>query len=326
MRVLDLSQQLPGPYATQLLAALGATVVKIEPPQGDAARHLDPKMFANVNAGKVTYFLNLKEDHSKLALYSLIAGADVFVEGYRPGVTRRLGCDYVTLTKYKANIVYCSISGFGQEGPRATRPTHDISLQAIAGALPPGAQLDRIGVPWVDLATATTAALTIVAAYHRGAGGYIDSSMLDSAIAWAGIKPDAVTSLEPTYGTVVTLDGITMIIAILEDTMWMRLCQAVGWSDWKHDEALEKYSDRRRHAQTIRHRLDQTIGGLTAHELVELAITHDLPIERFDEELPDAMEQREGRSGAPGHPPHSTIPIPAAWQSRLTPFLGKPHP
>ena len=99
MRVLDLSQQLPGPYATELLASLGAKVTKIEPPSGDAGRHLDAAMFNNVNAGKDSITLNLKTESGKQALHDLVPSYDVFVEGFRPGVTSRLSCDYTTLKK-----------------------------------------------------------------------------------------------------------------------------------------------------------------------------------------------------------------------------------
>jgi hypothetical protein len=199
MRVLDLSQQLPGPYATQLLASLGAKVTKIEPPSGDAGRHLDAAMFNNVNAGKESITLDLKTEIGKEALYNLVPSCDVFIEGFRPGVTSRLGCDYSTLKKIRPDLVYCSISGFGQSGPLSTRPSHDISLQSMAGALPENSVLDRIGVPWVDLATGTSAALAITALWHKGEGGYLDISMLDAALAWSRVSPDLISGTQPVY-------------------------------------------------------------------------------------------------------------------------------
>jgi crotonobetainyl-CoA:carnitine CoA-transferase CaiB-like acyl-CoA transferase len=318
MRVLDLSQQLPGPYATQLLASLGASVIKVEPPTGDAARHLDPEMFARVNAGKSSITLNLKDVDHREILYGLIADCDVFVEGFRPGVTARLGCDYEVVREMRPAIVYCSISGFGQNGPMARRPTHDISLQAVTGALVPGARIDRIGVPWVDLATGTSAALTITAAYHAGNGGYIDASMLDAAVAWPGVKPAAVTELEPTYGTLITSDGKTMVIAILEDDMWHRLCVALGWSDWQDDPAFAHYGDRQSNAARIRARLDESFAAMRSDELTELAVTHDLPLDLMGEASPEVKEQLASRAST-GHPRLMSVPIPAPWQVELAP-------
>jgi len=314
MHVLDLSQQLPGPYATELLASLGAKVTKIEPPSGDAGRHLDAAMFNNVNAGKESITLDLKTEIGKQALYDLLPSYDVFIEGFRPGVTSRLGCDYTTLKQIRPDLVYCSISGFGQSGPLSTRPSHDIILQSMAGALPEASVLDRIGVPWVDLATGTSAALAITALWHKGGGGYLDISMLDSALAWSRVKPEAINSLEPTYGTVKTKDGKFIVIAILEDAMWNRLCIGLQWDDWASKENFLRYEDRRKHATEIRLRLDGTVAQLTASQLIELATENDLPIEMINGEDFDAKSQVRLRGG--GHP---CIPLPVDLQQNLGP-------
>lgn len=283
MRVLDLSQQLPGPYATFLLAALGAEVTKVEPPAGDAARHLDPEMFARVNAGKTSVTLDLKTAQGRDRLYSMVRAHDVFVEGFRPGVTARLGCGAPALHAIRPQLVYCSISGAGQTGPLAGHPTHDISLQAMAGALAGAGDIARIGVPWVDLATGTSAALAITAAWHAGEGCYLDMSMLDVAVAWARIKPSALEpGPEPTYGTLRTADGGCVVIALLEDAMWARLCTALGWADWAAEPRLARYRDRRVHAAEIRDRLERDIARLTLAEVVTLAGKHDLPLGSAD--------------------------------------------
>jgi crotonobetainyl-CoA:carnitine CoA-transferase CaiB-like acyl-CoA transferase len=278
MRVVDLSQQLPGPYASLLLASLGASVTKIEPPGGDAARHLDPEMFANVNAGKTSRTLDLKNLSAREELYQLIADADVFIEGFRPGVTVRLGCEYSTVKKIKATVVYCSISGFGQQGPFATKPTHDLSLQAMVGALPENAVIDRIGVPWVDLATGTSAALAITALWHQGAGGYLDMSMLDSAVAWSRVKPAAIHDTEPTYGTFTTSDDKQVVLALLEDSMWERLCAALQWHDWLQDPDYASYLDRRKWASEIRARLQSSLRSLSHSDVLAFAEQFDLPL------------------------------------------------
>lgn len=318
MRVLDLSQQLPGPYATHLLAALGAEVTKVEPPGGDAARHLDPEMFARVNAGKAGLVLDLKTQAGQARLHELVREHDVLVEGFRPGVTARLGCDPATLRPLRPPLVYCSISGAGQTGPLATHPTHDISLQAMAGVLTGDEDVTRIGVPWVDLATGTTAALAIAASWHSGGGQYLDMSMLDAAATWARAKPAALDpGPEPTYGTVRTSDGGRVVIALLEDAMWVRLCTALGWADWADDQRLARYADRRRHAAEIRGRLDRDLGRLTVGEIGELAERFDLPVGPADATDPAGREQLALRF--PTGSGRDTVPLPPQLLRTLGP-------
>jgi crotonobetainyl-CoA:carnitine CoA-transferase CaiB-like acyl-CoA transferase len=279
MHVVDLSQQLPGPYCTLLLAGLGARVTKVEPLGGDAARHLDPAMFARVNAGKTTVRLDLKSAAGQRTLHDLVREADVFVEGFRPGVAARLGCDFETLASLSSRLVYCSISGFGQTGPDAYRPTHDLSLQALAGGLPDGAVVDSIGVPWVDLGIATTAALLIAAHWRAGSAVRLDLAMLDLVTAWVGVKPDAISRREPTYGTFTSSDGVTFALAILEDDMWLRLCRALGLEAWSDERGLAVYSARLAAAPDVREKVQDRLGLRSRDELVELSVTHDLPLD-----------------------------------------------
>jgi crotonobetainyl-CoA:carnitine CoA-transferase CaiB-like acyl-CoA transferase len=321
MRVLDLSQQLPGPYATLLLAALGAEVTKVEPPAGDASRDLDPEMFSNVNAGKSSVVLDLKTDEGRQGLHDLVRRHDVFVEGFRPGVAARLACDAPTLHAIRPELIYCSISGAGQTGPLATHPTHDISLQAMSGALAGAGDVERIGVPWVDLATGSSAALAITAAWHAGEGAYLDMSMLDAAIGWTRVKPSAVEGRrEPTYGTLRTSDGERVVIALLEDAMWRRLCDALGWADWATDDRLARHVDRRRHADEVRDRLERDVASRTATEVLDLAHEHDLPIGPADARKdPASVEQIDSRV-APGSPAwRSCVPLPEVLVADLDP-------
>src|SRR5262249_40402364 len=133
---------LPGPYLTQALADHGAEVIKIEAPgEGDPARHigladgLSTVFFRNVNRGKKSLVLNLKEPADRAALLELCDRADVFVEAFRPGVVERLGVDYETLRARNPRIVYCSLSAFGQTGPYRSRPAHDLAIEALSGVL-----------------------------------------------------------------------------------------------------------------------------------------------------------------------------------------------
>ena len=136
LRVLDVSIWRPGPYATSLLVALGADVLKVEPPGGDPMRHY-AELFAPINAGKRSIELDLKGAAGRTRALELATEADVLVEGFRPGVMARLGLDDPAVRAANPGIVYCSISGYGQRDPRAALPGHDVNYQAWAGALRP---------------------------------------------------------------------------------------------------------------------------------------------------------------------------------------------
>jgi crotonobetainyl-CoA:carnitine CoA-transferase CaiB-like acyl-CoA transferase len=278
MRVLDISQQLPGPYTSALLADLGAAVTKVEPPAGDPSRRLDPQMYSMVNAGKSTVTLDLKDPSGVEELHRLVERCDVFIEGFRPGVAARLGASWEVLSALNPALVYCSISACGQQGPYANVPMHDLNLQAMAG-IDPG---QGIGVPWVDLGTATSCALAIVAAWHQarqsGIGRYLDAAMLDTAVLWGRVKASALERVEPTYGTFRTADGTRVAVAILEDHIWPRLCQALGWRDWYEAQELKSYDERVRRGEEIQSRLAAACEALSQDELLVLAAVYDLPV------------------------------------------------
>jgi crotonobetainyl-CoA:carnitine CoA-transferase CaiB-like acyl-CoA transferase len=159
LRVLDLSIWRPGPYATSLLVPLGADVLKVEPPGGDPMRSY-PGLFAAVNEGKRSLVLDLKDAEGRARALDLAAEADVLVEGFRPGVLGRLGLDEAVVRRLNPGIVYCSISGYGQDDPRATLPGHDVNYQAWSGALTPdgGTATRVLPLPTADLAAGMRAA------------------------------------------------------------------------------------------------------------------------------------------------------------------------
>jgi crotonobetainyl-CoA:carnitine CoA-transferase CaiB-like acyl-CoA transferase len=204
IRVVDLSVFLPGPMMTMMMADQGAEVIKIEPPAGDPARDQGPfeagqsVWFRNLNRGKESIVLDLKSEAGKARLWELIDGADVFVEGYRPGVMARLGFDYPAVAVRNPRIVYCSISAFGQDGAMAHHPAHDLAVQALAGTLsvndgPPHGERGGTpvvpGVPAADMAAGLTAlSATLMALIGRecsGRGDYIDCAMFDSLLPWS---------------------------------------------------------------------------------------------------------------------------------------------
>ncbi|WP_298468640.1 CoA transferase [uncultured Erythrobacter sp.] len=196
--VVDLTQFLPGPMMTVMMADHGARVIKVEPKAGDPAREMEPReaghsvWFANLNRGKESVVLDLKSDAGKAALADLCREADVFVEGFRPGVMKRLGFDYDSVKAIKPDIVYCSISAFGQDGALAHHPAHDMAVQALAGFLsvndgPDGTPVVP-GAPSADMAAGLTALsavlMAIVGRDRTGEGAYIDCAMFDSLLPW----------------------------------------------------------------------------------------------------------------------------------------------
>ena len=198
IRVVDLTQFLPGPMMTMMMADQGAEVLKIEPPAGDPARAMPPVegahsvWFRNLNRGKDSLALDLKSEAGKARLWDEIARADVFVEGFRPGVMARLGFGYEAVSARNPRIVYCSISAFGQSGALAHHPAHDMAVQALAGFLSvnnaPGGDPVVPGVPAADAAAGLTALsgvlMALIGRERTGRGDYLDIAMFDSLLPW----------------------------------------------------------------------------------------------------------------------------------------------
>lgn len=200
IRVLDFTQNLPGPYATLVLASLGADVVKIEPPGGDTAR-MTPRLFEIVNAGKRSCVLDLKRDDAPAVLAALVASADVVVEGFRPGVMARFGCDAEAALRTNPRLVYCSISGYGQDGPYVAYPGHDLNFQALTGVCDMGRDADEhpfgCALPIADLSSAMTAVSAVLAALfareRTGVGRAIDVAMVDTLRSWTHAWTEGLT-------------------------------------------------------------------------------------------------------------------------------------
>ncbi|TML58809.1 MAG: CoA transferase [Actinobacteria bacterium] len=241
LRVLDLSIWRPGPYATQLLAEIGADVLKVEPPGGDPMRQY-PELFLSLNANKRSIVLDLKDPADRARALELAAEADVVVEGFRPGVTDRLGVGYAEVRAVNPTIIYCSVSGMGQDGPLARVPGHDLNYQAWAGVLAPeGGPPVVPAVPLADLAGGMAAAFAVCAAALRrantGEGERIDVAMSDVLATWTGAARPVARGVDPSargvpgYGVFETADGQHLTIGIVsEDHFWQRLCDALGLS------------------------------------------------------------------------------------------------
>jgi crotonobetainyl-CoA:carnitine CoA-transferase CaiB-like acyl-CoA transferase len=237
LRVLDLTMWRPGPYATQLLAQLGADVIKVEPPGGEPMRMFRDH-FDALNRHKRSRVLDLKSADGRAALMGLAEGAEVFVEGFRPGVAERLGVGHAVLRELNPRLVYCSISGYGAEGPLRDVPGHDINYRAYAAALAPDAvspEADEL--PVADMSAATMAAFAITAAVLKaratGVGDRVDLGMADVLAHWVGTVPAATrrsgAGPVPGYGVYPTKDGRKITLGVVsEERLWAATCRALG--------------------------------------------------------------------------------------------------
>lgn len=259
VRVLDLTRLLPGPYATQLLADAGADVVKVEDTDaGDYARHMPPRtdrgvgaIFDAVNRGKRSVAVDLKTDAGREAFYRLVADADAVFEQFRPGVVKRLGVDYETVREHNDDVVYCSLTGYGQTGPYADRAGHDINYVGLAGLLDMTRE-DEHARPQVpgyqigDLGGGLFAAFAIVGALlarelGNAGGQYVDVSMTDvvasfsQSVAHEALSGEAprpgetpLTGAFPWYDVYECADGRYVTLGALEPKFWEAFCEAVG--------------------------------------------------------------------------------------------------
>jgi crotonobetainyl-CoA:carnitine CoA-transferase CaiB-like acyl-CoA transferase len=278
VRVLDLGIWRPAPYAAQLLADLGADVVKVEPPGGDPMRAF-PELFATLVRHKRSIELDLHDNADRARALDLAAKSDIAVEGFRPGVADRLGVGYEALRAVNRAIVYCSISGYGQDGPRALTPGHDVNYQAFAGVLDPrpGEPPVLPRVPYADLAAGLAAAMAICAAYIRalrtGEGDHIDVSMTHVLAHWNGeLEHTAVAGADepvagnPGYGVYPTADGRWVSLGVVaEDRFWASLCDALGASE----HARLTYVERIRRHEEVDAVIATAIAALPRDEVVD---------------------------------------------------------
>jgi crotonobetainyl-CoA:carnitine CoA-transferase CaiB-like acyl-CoA transferase len=292
LRVLDLSIWRPGPYATSLLVALGADVLKVEPPGGDPMRRYEG-LFASINAGKRSVVLDLKDDAGRARGLALAEQADVLVEGFRPGVMARLGLDEAVVRARNPALVYCSISGYGQEGERATLPGHDVNYQAWAGALTPaGGTATLPTLPTADLAAGLAAAFGICAAViGRGAskeGTYLDVSMTDVMATWTGrtgadsetisatgAQAPAPADGTPGYGLFATADAGQVALGVVnEQHFWSALCDELGLGELSELD----FEERSRRGAELQQAVRAAVAGLGRDELVTRLAASGVPV------------------------------------------------
>ncbi|HSP20295.1 MAG TPA: CoA transferase, partial [Myxococcaceae bacterium] len=254
--MLDLTRLAPGPYATLVLADLGAEVLKLEPPEGDATRAMPPgadgELFAALNRGKRSVALDLKRPGAVDAVLRIAARCDVLVEGFRPGVLERLGLGHAALLARFPRLVLCAVSGFGQTGPDRGRAGHDLGYVARAGLLSmggrdgapaiPGPQVADVGGAWVAVSGILAA---LLARATSGRGRLVDVSLVEAATSFAAlhlgpallgvpVPPAGQGALDgglPSYGLYRTADDRWLAVAALEPKFFAALCGRLGLGD-----------------------------------------------------------------------------------------------
>ena len=258
LRVLDLTRNLPGPFATRLLADLGATIVKVEPPEGDPARPL-AALFEALNHGKDCRTIDFRSSADLDRLRAWVQEADVLLDSFRPGVLQGLGLDAATLHALNPRLVMVSITGYGQHGPWAQKAGHDLNFMALSGVLDqmraPTGELALSNVQWGDLAGGSAmACIAVLAAVFEaqktGQGRHLDVSMVHGLHAQLvmpkatgamlapllgrrpGAGEDLLNGVLPCYNLYATLDGRHLAVGALEFKFWKAACEVFGRPDW----------------------------------------------------------------------------------------------
>lgn len=285
--VLDFTRVLSGPYCTMVLGDLGARVIKLEhPARGDDTRHWGPPFlgdqsayFLSINRNKESVSLDFKHAAACAVLDRLLPTADVIVENFRPGTLRQAALDWETLTTRFPRLVYCSISGYGQTGPRASEPGYDAVIQAEGGLMSITGDADgpayRLGVAISDITAGLFAAQGVLAALlaraQTGRGQHVDIGMLDSTAALltyqaaihfaTGQAPPRMGNRHPTiapYETFAVADG-EVVIAIGNDAIWRRFCEATNLSALAEDPRFATNRARLEHYEELRPRLAERL-------------------------------------------------------------------
>ncbi|MBZ5794661.1 CoA transferase [Burkholderia contaminans] len=301
VRVVDLTELLPGPFLTQSLVDMGADVLKIErPPHGDNARVLSPGLFAAINRGKRSIFCNLKDANDLAQARERIECADVLVESYRPGVLKKFGLDYASLRERCPGLIYLSLTGFGQQGPYAGLPGHDLNYLAAAGALSLGGKAGgppehSSMLPVADLAGSSTALSALLAALYQrtvtGRGQYLDVSLTDCVRHWMTARlglfygkgastADAQRTLlggKAAYGVFRCRDNRYLTIGALEEHFWHGLNATLDLFQ-EDDPRCVDHAARSTNADVINARLAERIAEEDAGVLMDRLAAADLPV------------------------------------------------
>lgn len=305
MRVLDFTRVLAGPFATMILGDLGADVVKVEPPQGDESRTWPPELphhesgyYMALNRNKRSITLNLKQSRDREVAVHLAEKADVVIENFTPGVTRKLGIDYETISVRKPDIIYCAVSGFGQNGPYSNKKAYDPIIQGMTGIMSITGECNRppvkVGIPITDLVAAIQAVNSIMAAYiyrmRTGEGQFIDISLYDSTLSLLTImamdyfatgKPPERWGMDHIHRVPArafkTRDGRYVQVAATSDSMYAAFCRVLNLEDLTDDPRFQSNSDRVKNRDLIMPILEERMLEKDSSEWLILFETAGVP-------------------------------------------------
>ena len=335
IRVVDLSQNIAGPQATQILADLGADVVKIEPPGGDPARKWGPPfwggdapLFLAFNRNKRSIVADLKTPQGQEVLERLLERGDVLVQAFRSGVIERFGFGYKEVKRRHPRMIYASLTGYGPEGPLSSSPGYDPLLQAYSGIMSitghPDGPPARVGGSVVDIGSGNLIALGVLAALRKrdqeGVGSLVECSLLDTSLGWIGYHMMAYLAsgevprrmgtglaMVAPYEAFPTRDGQIMICGGTDD-IFRRLCEALGVPDMADDSRFRDNPSRVKHCEVLRRLLSERTSQHLTRELDTLLKSHNVscsPIQSIDEVVDDP-QVRAHRIFEPE--PHPRIP------------------
>src|SRR5262245_51979255 len=305
IRIVDLSRFLVGPFCTQMLADMGAEVIKVEPLDGgDPVRAAgsnalsgESLFFLARNRNKQSLALDLKQETGREIVYRLIQTADVFLENFRPGAAEKLGFGYDTLTRYNPNLIYCAVSGYGQEGPHRERPGQDLLIQALSGLISitgwEGGQPTTVGTFVADMVGAFHCAygiaVALLAKERWGIGQKIEISLLDSLLALQAVEATNYLNsgkapkkagaghglVPPPYRVFEASEGALVIVAPSED-WWQRLCQVPALQDICRDPRFQSRESRATYETALNSLLEGRFHTKTAVEWLALLAEHDV--------------------------------------------------
>jgi CoA:oxalate CoA-transferase len=299
MKVVDFSEAVPGPFFTRCLLDLGATVTKIERPARDVAHNLQPAVYQALNGGKTVHLLDLKQDADKAKALDIALESDVLVDGFRPGVMDRLGLGYREISRHRPEIIYVSLTGYGQDGPYASAPGHDLNYLAVSGLLALSGEIspgNATGAPVGDLASSMYAIAATLAAFIQrmttGTGQHLDVSITDCLTHWMNtVTPNlrangrttiaecrAAALTKPAYGAFKTADDEWIAIAAVEDKFWHSLVTALDLD--VHDIPTGRRAERIAASERINDEISRAVARLPAQESLDLLQAADVPVSR----------------------------------------------
>jgi crotonobetainyl-CoA:carnitine CoA-transferase CaiB-like acyl-CoA transferase len=359
VRVLDLTSVMAGPYCTMVLGDMGADVIKVENfPEGDASRRFDPKVngesycFAVLNRNKKSVGINMKDPRGKEAFMKLAAKADIITENFRPGVVKKLGIDYDTVSKFNPGVIYASMSGFGQTGPYGKKGGFDIVAQGMSGIMmmtgAPGGRPAKVGIAMNDIASGVTALYGILGAYigklRSGKGQYLETSLLEAGLAWthwesgayfgSGELPEATGTRHrrsTPYQAYKTQDGYVTVGAN-NNKLWTNFCTiVVEKPEWMSDPRFADLPSRMKNIDELERVIEAVFATRpTAHwvEKLDEAAVPGGPVYTYDQILADPHVKARRMVVEMEHPkigPMKSLGIPVKSTGELL-EIRKPAP